>query len=116
MADRKNTFKLDTVTFAEEPDVIYDVLSIFPVNIDNTGDKMYAALLRRDADDDDDVLLYRADVTDPDNVQITPIEDDDEFEIVSDAFDELLDEQEFDEMCDGFDDEEFMEMDDEEED
>ena len=31
-------------------------------------------------------------------VELIDIEDDDEFEAVSDAFDELLDEQEFDEM------------------
>ena len=38
--------------------------------------------------------------------QLTNIETDEEYEIVSDAFDELLDEQEFNEIMGDFDDEE----------
>ena len=110
MSDIKG-YKQETVTFEEEPGVIYDVIAIFPVKIDNNTEHDYIALLKRGADPDEDILLYRADMTDPDNIGVIAIEDDDEYEIVADEFDEMLDEQEFFDLVDDLDEE-----DDEEED
>ncbi len=103
----------ETVTFDDEPGVIYDVISIFPVNIDNTGDRDYIAILPRGAGEDEDILLYRADTTDPDDIKITEIEDDDEYDIVADAFDEILDEEEFYALAEDLEDEEEEEEEDE---
>ena len=55
------------------------VLNVFPVN-----NREYIALLPMN-----------------DEVNLETIEDDDEFELVSDYFDEMLDEQEFNELFNG---------------
>lgn len=75
-----------------------EILSIFDVN-DNT----YIALLPVEAPegyDDDEVLLYRYKELDGDEVELSSIESDEEFEDVADAFDEILDEMEFNAMPD----------------
>jgi len=73
------------------------VLTIFPA-----GDKEYIALLpMEDANDESDegeVYLYRYSEDENGQPNLENIEDDDEYEIVADAFDELLDEQEYDEV------------------
>ncbi len=96
MSNKRNEYDLDQVTLTLDDNVerTYDVISIFPVNINNE-EQMYIALLPVDASEDDDILLYRADVTDVDDIKIDNIVDDDECEAVMDAFDEMLDEQEF---------------------
>ncbi|MCR5823621.1 MAG: DUF1292 domain-containing protein [Lachnospiraceae bacterium] len=107
MADKKKDYDLETVTLELDggEEITCDVISIFPVNINNE-EKMYIALLDENADDDSDIFLYRAsNLEDPDNIQIDNIEDDEEFEIVADAFDELLDDEEFNEMWDDDDEE-----------
>jgi uncharacterized protein YrzB (UPF0473 family) len=71
------------------------VLTIFPA-----GDREYIALLPLDEDGenkDGEVFLYRFSEVDGEP-QLDNIEDDDEYEIVADAFDELLDSQEYDEI------------------
>ncbi len=106
MPNKRKEFDLDQVTLTLDDNVerTYDVISIFPVNINNE-EKMYIALLPVDASEDDDILLYRADVTDIDDIKIDNIVDDDECEAVMDAFDEMLDEQEFYEMFEDDDEE-----------
>lgn len=72
------------------------VLDIFSVD-----DKDYIALQSMDEEDDENVFLYRfIQEEDDDEPQLLNIEDDDEFEAVADAFEELLDAQDFDEMID----------------
>ncbi len=108
MADKKKDYNLEQVTLELDggEEITCDVISIFPVNINNE-EKMYIALLDENADEDSDIFLYRASkLEDPDNIQIDNIEDDDEFEIVADAFDELLDDEELNEMLDDLEDEE----------
>ena len=108
MAGKKEDYDLEKVTLELEggEEMTCDVISIFPVNIENT-ERMYIALLDENADDDSDIFLYRAsNLEDPDNIQIDDIEDDDEFEIVADAFDELLDDEELNEMLDDLEDDE----------
>lgn len=74
------------------------VLDIFTVD-----DKDYIALQPEEVDEDgedDNVFLYRYIQGENDEPQLLNIEDDDEFEAVADAFEEMLDEQEYDEMFD----------------
>ncbi|HJA43003.1 MAG TPA: DUF1292 domain-containing protein, partial [Candidatus Dorea stercoravium] len=53
-------------------------------------------------EEEGDVYIYRYIETDPENPDLENIEDDEEYEIAADAFDEWLDEQEFEEDLDAF--------------
>ncbi len=84
-----------TLTLEDDTEVECMVLTIFPA-----GDREYIALLPMDSVDEDEgeVYLYRYEEDADGNPNLTNIEDDDEYEIVADAFDELLDEQEYDDL------------------
>ncbi len=71
------------------------VLTIF-----EAGDRDYIALLPMDENiaEEGEVFLYRYLEDAEGNPDIANIEDDEEYEIVADAFDELLDEAEYDEI------------------
>lgn len=71
------------------------VLTIF-----EAGGRDYIALLPMDDDiaEEGEVFLYRYLEDEDGNPDIENIENDDEYEIVADAFDELLDAAEFDEI------------------
>ena len=70
------------------------ILTIF-----EAGGRDYIALLPMEGEDADEgeVYLYRYTEIDG-NPDLQNIEDDEEYEIVADAFDELLDDQEYDEL------------------
>ena len=73
-----------------------EVLTIFEVNGQD-----YIALLPLPAkgeEESDEVFIYRYSEDAEGNPSLDNIEDDDEYEAVSDRFDELLDEAEFDDM------------------
>ena len=76
------------------------VLNVFPVN-----NREYIALLPMNdeghVEEDAQIFLYRFEELGDDEVKLETIEDDDEFELVSDYFDEMLDEQEFYELFNG---------------
>ena len=76
------------------------VLNVFPVN-----NREYIALLPMNdeghVEEDAQIFLYRFEELGDDEVDLETIEDDDEFELVSDYFDEMLDEQEFNELFNG---------------
>ena len=76
------------------------VLNVFPVN-----NREYIALLPMNdeghVEEDAQIFLYRFEELGDDEVNLETIEDDDEFELVSDYFDEMLDEREFNELFDG---------------
>ena len=76
------------------------VLNVFPVN-----NREYIALLPMNdeghVEEDAQIFLYRFEELGVDEVNLETIEDDDEFELVSDYFDEMLDEQEFNELFNG---------------
>ena len=76
------------------------VLNVFPVN-----NREYIALLPMNdeghLEEDAQIFLYRFEELGDDEVNLETIEDDDEFELVSDYFDEMLDEQEFNELFNG---------------
>ena len=76
------------------------VLNVFPVN-----NREYIALLPMNdeghVEEDAQIFLYRFEELGDDEVNLETIEDDDEFELVADYFDEMLDEQEFNELFNG---------------
>ena len=77
------------------------VLTIFEAG--NEG-KEYIALMPEGGEDEDgNVYLYRYEETEDGQPDLTNIESDEEYEIVSDAFDEILDEEEFKELMEGED-------------
>lgn len=85
-----------TLTLDDDSELLCDVIAIFPAKISGE-ERKYIALLPVDAEPDSDIYLYRF-IEQGEDIDVLNIEDDEEFEIVSDAFDELLDEEEFDDL------------------
>lgn len=85
-----------TLTLDDGTELECGVLSIFPA-----GEHQYIALVPLEEDEDSeegDVYLYRFQEFDNGEIQLDNIVDDAEYELVADAFDELLDSEEFDEL------------------
>ena len=87
-----------TVTLTLDNDEVVEcaVLTIYEVD-----GKEYIALLPVDANgenEDGEVFIYRYVETEEGEPTLENIEDDDEYEAAADAFDEWLDEQEFEEL------------------
>ncbi len=87
-----------TVTLTLDNDEVLEcaVLTIF-----SAGDKQYIALLPLDDAQDTeegDVFIYRFEEDEDGEPTLDNIEDDDEYELAADAFDEWLDEQDFEEL------------------
>lgn len=96
----------DTITLSldDGTELSCAVLEIFSVD-----GKDYIALQPEEGEEEDNVFLYRY-IEDENEPQLLNIEDDDEFEAVADAFEEILDSQEYDEMFDeDFDEDEIKE-------
>lgn len=85
-----------TLTLDDNSELECSVLAIFPVN-----DKQYIALLPTEQEDEEgEIYLYRYNALEGEEAELINIEEDDEFEAVSEAFDELMDEEEFDSLED----------------
>lgn len=84
-----------TLTLDDGSELECVVLTIF-----TAGERDYIALLPMNAPDDEEgeVYLYRYHESEDGQPDLENIEDDAEYEIVADAFDELLDEAEYDEL------------------
>ena len=81
------------LTLDDDTELECSILCIYPV-----GDKEYIALLPMN-DDSDEVLIYRfIDNGEDQDPELENIDDDDEYDAAVDAFDEILDEDEFDEF------------------
>ena len=99
MADEKNLNAEEemtvTLTLDDDTEVECVVLTIF-----TAGERDYIALLPMEGEDSEEgeVYLYRYSETEDRTPVLDNIEDDDEYEIVADAFDEMLDDQEYDEL------------------
>ena len=99
MADEKNLNEEEemtvTLTLDDDTEVECVVLTIF-----TAGDRDYIALLPMEGEDSEEgeVYLYRYSETEDGTPVLDNIEDGDEYEIVADAFDEMLDDQEYDEL------------------
>ncbi len=86
-----------TLTLDDGTEMECAVLSVFPV-----GEKDYIALIPVENEDADEseIFLYQFIEHENEEIELLNIENDDEFEAVSEAFDELMDSEEFDEMFD----------------
>lgn len=99
-----------TLTLEDDTEIVCDIICTFPCN-----GKDYIALLPQDSDEDGEVFLYQFVQAENEEFELLHIEDDEEFEAVSDAFDEFLDSEEFEEIFDEEDGEEEDEEEDKEE-
>ena len=85
-----------SMTLDDGTELECDVIAIFPV-----GSQDYIALLPDkviDGYEEGEVFLYRFKELENDDIELTQIETVEEYEAVADAFDELLDEEEFNEL------------------
>lgn len=84
-----------TLTLDDGSELECIVLTIF-----EAGERDYIALLPMEGEEaeEGEVYLYRYSEDGEGNPSLDNIEDDDEYEMVADAFDEFLDDQEFDEL------------------
>lgn len=98
MSDIDEIFDQVTLTLDDDSELVCDVIATFPATV-NGKEQMYIALLPENATPESEIFLYRF-LEDGEDIDLQNIEDDEEFEIVSDAFDELLDEEEFDDLMD----------------
>lgn len=92
--ENKNYEENDTVTLTldDDTELVCDVITMLECN-----GQQYIALLPQDAGEEAEVFLYRF-KENGDDIDLQNIESDDEFEMVSDKFDEWMDSVEFDEM------------------
>ena len=78
-------------------EVVCDILAIFPVK-----EQFYVALMPREpieGYEEGEYFLYRY-ASDGENVELSDIESDEEWEMAEDKFEELLDEEEFNSLKD----------------
>ena len=82
-----------TLSLDDGTELDCEVLAIFPAN-----KNMYIALLplEQENEEEDDIYLYRYSEDEEGNPILDNIEDDEEYDVVADAFDELLDSEEYD--------------------
>lgn len=104
----------DNKSINENDDEMYVTLSLddgtdvecVVVTILEAGGRDYIALLPMEGNEaeEGEVFLYRYAEDKDGNPDLSNIETDEEYELVADAFDEWLDEQEYDELVDAEDD------------
>ena len=84
-----------TLTLDDGTELECAVVAIFPA-----GSNEYIALLPLEQDDEEEgeVFLYRFIQKENHEIDLINIESDEEYELVTDAFEELLDEEEFNDM------------------
>jgi uncharacterized protein YrzB (UPF0473 family) len=88
----EDAFDQVTLTLEDGSELTCDVIAIYPC-----GERDYIALLPEN-DPDGDYLLYRFIDNGEGDYDLDDIEDDEEFEAASEAFDELMDNEEYDDM------------------
>lgn len=95
--NHEDTDVLVTLDLDDGSQVECEILTIFTV-----GEQDYIALLplndKGKPNEDGEVFIYRYEEDAEGNPTLDNIQDDDEYEAVSDRFDELLDEAEFNEL------------------
>lgn len=88
-----------TLTLDDDSELVCAVITIYPA-----GGRKYIALLPLDENGenhDGEVFLYRFSQAEGQQPVLENIPDDDEYDLAADAFDELLDSAEYDEIVDG---------------
>ena len=97
MSKEEETFNDEvTLTLEDDTELVCDVLATFDANVNNET-RTYIALLPKNAGPDDNVFIYRF-TEKGDDIELGYIDDEEEFEIAADAYDEYIDNIEFDEM------------------
>ena len=81
-----------TLTLEDDTELQCAILGIF--DVEGIEGKEYIALL---PEDDETVLIYQYNEIDDDNFELLTIEDDDEFDKVSSAFDSLFNDEDVEE-------------------
>lgn len=100
MSMMDNSDELDepkvSMTLDDGTELNCDVIAIFPA----LGREYIALLPDKPVEgySEDEVFLYRYKELQDEDIELTPLETEDEYEAVADAFDELLDEAEFNEL------------------
>lgn len=87
-----------TVTLTLDNDLVVECAVLYTFDVE---DKSYMALLPIEQVGDieeDEVLIYRYTPSDDGELHLDNIESDEEYEAVADAFDELLDAEEFEDL------------------
>lgn len=74
------------------------VIECVVLNIFSAGDREYIAVMPENDNEEGLVYLYRYSETEDGQPELTNIETDEEYEIAADAFDELLNEEEFEDL------------------
>ena len=89
-----------TLTLDDDTEVECAIVAIFPA-----GDKEYIALLPLGGEEEEEgeVYIYRYMEDENGEPSLENIESDEEYDIAADAFDEMLDEEEFEEYVPGRD-------------
>lgn len=94
MAKEDQEYDVITLTFEDDTTEDCIVLAVFGID-----DQDYTALMpvqyAQSDDEDGEVYLYRYSEDENGEPVLGDIEDDEEYEMVADAFDEILDEEEF---------------------
>lgn len=84
-----------TLTLEDGTEIECAVIAVFPVE-----EKEYIALLPLENQEDGEVFLYGYEEDEDGGFELISIESDEEYESVTKAFDEILDEAELDELLD----------------
>ena len=100
--DLSNPNATVTLTLDDDSELVCAVLTIFPIHSDVFWCCAFLLPLDENGENQDgEVFLYRFFQEEGQQPTLENIEDDDEYEIAADAFDELLDSAEYDEVVDG---------------
>lgn len=89
-----------TLTLEDGTEIECAVIAVFPVE-----EKEYIALLPLENQEDGEVFLYGYEEDEEGGFELVSIESDEEYDAVTKAFDEILDEAELDELFDDEDEE-----------
>lgn len=93
--DHDHEEEIMTITLEDGTEIECAIIAIFPVE-----DKDYIALLPLENQEDGEVFLYGFEEYEDGSFELLSIESDKEYEAVTKAFDEILDEAELDELFD----------------
>lgn len=99
--DLSNPNATVTLTLDDDTELVCAVLTIYPA-----GNNKYIALLPLDENGenhDGEVFLYRFSQEEGQQPQLENIIDDDEYDMAAEAFEDMLDKAEYDEVVDGED-------------
>ena len=98
--DHDHEEEIMTITLEDGTEMECAIIAIFPA-----GDKDYIALLPLENQEDGEVFLYGFQEYEDGTFELLSKKPDEEYEVVTKAFDEILDEAEFDELLEDEDEE-----------